>query len=51
MNQATTFVIANTKLAQVVTLSTDDSGKFLQQLKSRFKRTIDWNKYQSKPTK
>ena len=52
VNQATTFVIANTKLyAQVVTLSTDDSGKFLQQLKSRFKRTIDWNKYQSKPTK
>ena len=51
MNQATTFVIANTKLyAQVVTLSTDDSGKFLQQLELRFKRTIDWNKYQSKPT-
>ena len=50
VNQATTFVIANTKLyAQVVTLSTDDSGKFLQRLKSIFKRTIDWNKYQSKP--
>ena len=50
VNQATTFVIANTKLyAQVVTLSTDGSGKFLQQLKSIFKRTIDWNKNQSKP--
>ena len=30
-----------------VTLSTDDSPKLLQQLKSRCKRTIDWNKFQS----
>ena len=32
----------------VVTLSTQDNAKLLQQLKSGFKRTIDWNKYQSK---
>ena len=32
----------------VVTLSTQDNAKLLQQLKSGFKRTINWNKYQSK---
>ena len=32
----------------VITLSTHDNTKLLQQLKSGFKRTIDWNKYQSK---
>ena len=31
----------------VVTLSTQDDAKLLQQLKSGFKRTINWNKYQS----
>ena len=30
-----------------VTLSTQDNEKLLQQLKSGFKRTINWNKYQS----
>ena len=34
----------------VVTLSTNDNGKPLQQLKSRFKHTVNWNKYQSKTT-
>ena len=34
----------------VVTLSAQDNEKLLQQLKTRFKRTINWNKYQSKPT-
>ena len=34
----------------VVTLSTQDNAKPLQQLKSGFKRTINWNKYQSKLT-
>ena len=29
----------------VVTLSTQDNAKLLQQLKSGFKRTINWNKY------
>ena len=42
------FVIAETKLyVSVVTLSTKDNAKLLQQLKSGFKRTINWNKYES----
>ena len=32
----------------VVTLLTQDNAKLLEQLKSGFKRTIYWNKYQSK---
>ena len=48
-NQGATFAIANTKLyASVVTLSTHDNVKLLEQLKSDFKRTTNWNKYQSK---
>ena len=43
-NQATTYAKTDTK--PVVTLSTGDNGKLLQQLKSGFKRTINWNKYQ-----
>ena len=31
-------------------LSTQDNAELLQQLKSGFKRTIYWNKYQSKVT-
>ena len=43
------FTITDTKLyVQVVTLSTQENAKLLQQLKSGFKRTINWNKYQSK---
>ena len=34
----------------VVTLSTNDNVKLLDQLKCDFKRTINWNKYQSKET-
>ena len=46
-NQATTFAITDAKLwVPVVTLSTDNNTKLLQQLKSVFKRTINWNKYQ-----
>ena len=42
------FAINDTKLyVPVVTLSTQDNAKLLQQLKSGFKRTINWNKYQS----
>ena len=42
------FAITETKLyVPVVTLSTQDNAKLLQQLKSGFKRTINWNKYQS----
>ena len=49
-NQAATFAITNTKLyVPVVTLSTQENTKFLQQLKSGFKRVINWNKYLSKP--
>ena len=44
------FEITDTKLyVSVVTLSTQDNAKLLQQIKSGFKRTIDWNKYQSDP--
>ena len=32
----------------VITLSTQDNEKLLQQLKSGFKSTINWNIYQSK---
>ena len=43
------FQITETKLyVPVVTLSTQDNTKLLQQLKSGFKRTINWNKYESK---
>ena len=42
------FAITDTKLyVPVVTLSTQDNAKLLQQLKSGFKRTINWNKYDS----
>ena len=48
---ATKFVITDTKLyVPVVTLSTQGSTKLLQELKSGFKRTINWGKYQSKVT-
>ena len=41
-------MITETKLyVPVVTLSTQDNAKLLQQLKSGFKRTINWNKYES----
>ena len=42
------FKITETKLyVPVVTLSTQDNAKLLQQLKSGFKRTINWNKHES----
>ena len=47
---ARTFAITDTKLyVPVVTLSIQENTKFLQQLKSGFKRVINWNKYLSKP--
>ena len=49
-NQNATFTTTDTKLyVPVVTLSTQDNAKLLQQLKSGFKRVINWNKYLSKP--
>ena len=42
------FAITETKLyVPAVTLSTKDNEKLLQQLKSSFKKTISWNKYES----
>ena len=50
LNQNATFAITDTKLdVPVVTLSTQENTKFLQQFKSGFKRVINWNKYLSKP--
>ena len=47
---AWTFKITDTKLyVPVVTLSTQNNSKLLQQLKSGFKRTVSGNKYLSKP--
>ena len=49
VKQAIAFAKTNAKLyVPVVTLSFDDNAKLLQQLKSGFKRTVNWNKYQSK---
>ena len=49
-NQNATFAITNTRLyVPVVTLSTQEFAKLLQQLRSGFKRVINWNKYLSKP--
>ena len=51
VNQETTFTITDTKLyVPVVTLSTQESVKLLQELKSGFKITIYWDKYQPKGT-
>ena len=42
------FAITETKLyVPVITLSAQGNAKLLQQLKSGFKGTINWNKYES----
>ena len=47
MFQALILVITEAKLyVPVVTLSSQDNAKLLPQLKSNFKRTINWNKFQ-----
>ena len=49
-NQSATFTITQrTRFVPVVILSTKDNVKLLTQLKSGFKRTINSNKYLSKP--
>ena len=49
-NQVPIFTITVTNLyVLVVTLSTQDNAKLLPRLKYDFKRTINWNKYLSKP--
>ena len=48
---ATQFAITDTKLYVLVAiLSTQDTAKLFQQMKSGFKRTINWNDYQCKVT-
>ena len=48
-NQEAKYAITDIKLyVPVVTLSNQDNVKLLQQLKSGFKKTINWNKFQSK---
>ena len=45
------FQITDTKLyVPVITLSTENDKKLLKQKKSRFKRTVKWNKYRSQMT-
>ena len=47
---AGTFELTDTRLyVPIVTLSTKENARLLQQLKSGFKRVINWNKYLSKP--
>ena len=46
-----TFQITDTKLyVPVVTLSTENDKRLLEQLRTGFKRTIKWNKYRSEMT-
>ena len=46
-DQGAKYLITDTKLyAPVITLSSQDNAKLLEQLKSGFKRTINWNIYQ-----
>ena len=48
-NHVPIFTMTDSKLyVPVLTLSTQDNAKILQQLKSDFKRAINWNKYQLK---
>ena len=50
-NKVRVFKTTDTKLyVPVVTLSTQNNVKLLKQLEYGFKRTINWNKYQSKMT-
>ena len=47
-----TFKIKDAKFyVTVVAFSTQDDNRFLEQLKSGFKRIIKWNKYRSEMTK
>ena len=50
-NQEPTFTTTDTKLyTHIVTLWNPDNTKLLKQPESSFKKTINWNKYQSKVT-
>ena len=51
-DRATAFAMTSARdFVPVVTLSTQDNAKLLQQLKSGCKGTINWNRSQSKPSK
>ena len=48
-DRAATFAMTSAKLyVPVVTLSIQNNTKLFQQLKSGFKRTINWSKHKSK---
>ena len=48
-DQEPAFSITDAKIyVEVVTLSTKDNEKLLEQLKSGFKRTTNWDRYESK---
>ena len=50
-SQKPTFTITDAKLyVPIVTWSTQDNAKLLEQLKSCFKRATNWNKYEPKVT-
>ena len=50
-SQEPTFAITDTKLyVPVATLSTQDNAELLEQLKSDFKITFNWNKFEPKVT-
>ena len=50
-SQEPTSAIADTKLyVSIVTLSTQDNAELLEQLKTGFKITINWNKYEPNVT-
>ena len=52
VTEKTKFAIAGKELyVPVVTLSTQDNPKLFEQLKSSFKRTVNWKKYKSKVSK
>ena len=45
-NQVSIFTIPDTKFCvPVITLSTQDNAKLVEQLMKGFKRTINWNRY------
>ena len=47
-----TFAITDAKLhVPIVTLSTKDSANLTKQLNQGFKRSADWNSYETKPAK
>ena len=48
-NLLPTFAMTDAKIyVAVLTLSSQENAKLLEQLKSSFKRTNNWNEYQSK---